>query len=347
MTDEFENTTATTEELPMKASKVSGMPENNPNGIKPPPKAKRSASEGAQPKYPGMSGAEIAQAIHSEMKAAGGGEAPQTEETAVALPDVELSIEVATGFVFSQTGISVTGKPTFEVWQEGLARLAKIEGASQKAIGDMLNYGAGRVDWGEKYAQAVDSAQAKTWTNYASVASKYKPGEWVPELSYTHHAEVAYLPKPDRKKLLKRAVAEGMTVSKLRAAKNALQNGGDEKATASGESQDSDMDADYGDEDGFFDEADDLKILLDNVDTTVRAARKNSKEGMYILTVEIPMDEIEVETWEAIHGLIDKTMRVSAAADVEENEEADDVIDVEAQEVEDGEEETNEYEGTD
>lgn len=117
--------------------------------------------------------------------------------------------------VKTSVGLRVEGDEPlpWDVWLEFGEQLAMIEGAVQFWIGDWLN--VGEAAYGEKYAQAVDPSQAKTWTNYAYVARSVDISRRRENVSFTKHALVAALEPADQEKFLD--VATDVTTRELRA----------------------------------------------------------------------------------------------------------------------------------
>lgn len=119
-------------------------------------------------------------------------------------------------FDLTPKGLTVNAPITYKEWTVELNVLRQMEGAIQWWIGDCLNYGERR--WGEKYAQAVNEAEAKNWQRYASVAARYEITHRCVNLSWTHHLVVAYLDEPTRDELLQRAATFQWSVRDLKAA---------------------------------------------------------------------------------------------------------------------------------
>lgn len=138
------------------------------------------------------------------------------------MPKVSKQIRVTDGgtlelgaFCLTPTGLVVTGRPSFDEWQDCGKRLQIMEGAVQFWIGDWLNFG--EHAYGEKYAQAVNETQAETWQHYAWVSSHVETCTRVQDLSWSHHREVAKLNEtPDvQRELLEQAI--GLSVTEFKA----------------------------------------------------------------------------------------------------------------------------------
>lgn len=116
-------------------------------------------------------------------------------------------------------------------WQKQGEALARAHNTTTPwAISDWLLQGE-RVGADSKYKTA---AAILKWTpascrNYASVARTFPPAERHNDMTFGHHVAVAALEPEERRQLLDRAVAEKLSVAKLRAAVRELK--GEEKKT--------------------------------------------------------------------------------------------------------------------
>lgn len=120
-------------------------------------------------------------------------------------------------FRFSAQGVEVVGDPTYEDWSKVFGGLTRIHGGIQWLLGDMLAIGESR--FGEKYTQAVDATgySLQTLMNMASVAGRIKLPFRNANLSFTHHAAVAYLDSvEDRVLLLGQAEVNAWSATTLR-----------------------------------------------------------------------------------------------------------------------------------
>ena len=121
-------------------------------------------------------------------------------------------------FRLTRTGLEVTGTPTFDEWQACGQSLFGLSNASLWAIGDWIVYGEGRGDWGETYTQAIDATQKSydTMRHAAWIAEIFQFGRRQPNLSWSHHKEVAGLPEPEQDHWLDVAAREGLSRAELR-----------------------------------------------------------------------------------------------------------------------------------
>jgi len=122
-------------------------------------------------------------------------------------------------FHLRRTGLSVSGHPTFEQWQNFGRMLSQVEGATHWWIGDWVNYG--EPAYGEKYSQALDETGFAygTLRNDAWVAGRIEMSRRRDILGFAHHAEVAALEPAEQDRLLDEAEKNHWTQRELRAAK--------------------------------------------------------------------------------------------------------------------------------
>ena len=114
----------------------------------------------------------------------------------------------------TETGLFVDRDPTYAEWYAMGVNLARLYRSMAWVIGDYLNYG--EAWFGEKCTQIYtlfeqgDVERAKqTLANWKSVAKAISPGQRHPALSFSHHAEVAYVPEPERETLLAETEEQG------------------------------------------------------------------------------------------------------------------------------------------
>jgi hypothetical protein len=117
-------------------------------------------------------------------------------------------------------GLKVEGNPTFEEWE------AAVHGAKCLAVfglwfyGDLMVFGQER--FGERYSQVLE---ASDYTDDALrlaewVAKKFPPERRYPELSFSHHKEVAALPPKEADRLLAKAIEKGWSKRDIRSVIN-------------------------------------------------------------------------------------------------------------------------------
>jgi N6-adenosine-specific RNA methylase IME4 len=100
-------------------------------------------------------------------------------------------------------------------WMDVFKALKQVEGCVQFWIGDCLAYRQQR--WGMYDDIAAETGmEVRTLREYKMVSENIKSGARAPELSYTHHREVASLPPEKQTEFLNRAVEENLSVRELR-----------------------------------------------------------------------------------------------------------------------------------
>ena len=128
--------------------------------------------------------------------------------------------------------MEITGDPTFDEWTAFGGVLAGMGRAVAWAVGDWINYGEDHTEWGEKYAQALDSTNFEygTLRNYSWVCRCF-PMDKRRAVPVSYHMTVANRELgPDvRADLIDRAVAgEFTTRDDLRKEVRKLLGGGGE-----------------------------------------------------------------------------------------------------------------------
>lgn len=115
-----------------------------------------------------------------------------------------------------ELAITRTTKPPKEQWIDAVGGLEQSAQSGPFWRGDLYNKG---VEWyGEDFASSIFdplTMNVKTWQNNASVCGQIEPSRRR-ELSYSHHAEVAYLEHDEQDKFLQMAIDEGLSVRQLR-----------------------------------------------------------------------------------------------------------------------------------
>ncbi len=123
-------------------------------------------------------------------------------------------------FVMQPLGLVISGNPTYEQWDVYGRRLFNIINASAWALGDWLNYGEGRSDWGEMWLQAAQTTQKSedSMMSAMNVCKKFPVDRRRQDLSFGHHREVAALPELDQNRFLDLAEQHQWSVRELREA---------------------------------------------------------------------------------------------------------------------------------
>lgn len=135
---------------------------------------------------------------------------------------IELAIFCSDNFRVSSLGLEVIGEPSLDQCVDFLHLLMESQEAVQWAIGDLIRYMG--IMFKDEYVQLVEATGFKEQSlrNSAWVASRIPPEERRESLSFSHHREVAALPPAQREPLLEIAETNALTVSELRAHKDAL-----------------------------------------------------------------------------------------------------------------------------
>lgn len=114
------------------------------------------------------------------------------------------------------TAWAVAGDMSLLEWSQSGRRLGIIGRGTGWWIGDWVNYGNAR--FGERYVRAarITGYDVQTLMNMVYVASHFEPSRRRPNLSFSHHAELAALPTDEQDYWLERAEAERLSVRCLR-----------------------------------------------------------------------------------------------------------------------------------
>jgi hypothetical protein len=117
----------------------------------------------------------------------------------------EKFLDIDGKFRLTKTGLKVIGDPTFIEWESVGHILKTVEGAVQFWVADWVNYGEDQFK--ERASQAIDATGWKyaTIQQYSRVAKKIPAENRRPELSFSHHREVADLTTGEQTKWLDKA----------------------------------------------------------------------------------------------------------------------------------------------
>lgn len=107
---------------------------------------------------------------------------------------------------------------SYEEWVDIGEALQRLERGVLWWIGDWCLHGQRR--WGEKYTEAIEATGLawETVRKAAQLAKRFESGSRLPELSWSHHLEVAFLPPTLAQRLLARAAKHGWSVRETRMA---------------------------------------------------------------------------------------------------------------------------------
>lgn len=125
--------------------------------------------------------------------------------------------DIAIGnFTLTKTGMRITGNPSYQEWAKVGIFIQSASTASTLWLGDWINYGESR--FGEKYSQAIEETglDYQSLRNAAYVSRQVALEDRRPELSYSHHAEVAALTPEEQKIMLDKATENGWSKQLLR-----------------------------------------------------------------------------------------------------------------------------------
>jgi hypothetical protein len=127
-----------------------------------------------------------------------------------AVRDLQIAIAM------TPTAWAVSGDLSLLEWSQSGRRLGIIGRGTGWWIGDWVNYGNAR--FGERYVRAarITGYDVQTLMNMVYVASRFEPSRRRPNLSFSHHAELAALPTDEQDHWLERAEAERLSVRCLR-----------------------------------------------------------------------------------------------------------------------------------
>jgi len=109
----------------------------------------------------------------------------------------------------------------FEDWQRAGSLMTSIQKSINWWIGDWLLHG--EKTWPDKFSQAVylTGKSDVTLRNSAWVSNVFPPSDRNPDLSYSHHFEVASVKSPEERKwLLSEAVEHELSSAQLRKLRN-------------------------------------------------------------------------------------------------------------------------------
>jgi Asp-tRNA(Asn)/Glu-tRNA(Gln) amidotransferase C subunit len=168
-------------------------------------------------------------------------------------------------FVMTTTGVIITQEPTYAEWSAATVWSQSVEKASPFWIGDLLQWGEAK--FGEKYTQALAATGSAIGTlmNIASVAEKVPAERRHPDMTFTHHVEVAPLKPDEQTEWLDKAEVENWTSKELRHQIKVA------KAVEKGQTLELGVWAACSD-------VDDQQKLFDMITASGHAAKKTSKE---------------------------------------------------------------------
>lgn len=135
------------------------------------------------------------------------------------------SLPTSGNYQLSEVGIEFQDGISVEEWTDLGHQIARAGRSLGFLIGDWINYGESRKDFGEKYSEALKATglDYSTLKLYSRVARHIEMVTRVTQLSFEHHRKVAMLEPEEQKRWLKvasKAVEKGEPISTRRLAKS-------------------------------------------------------------------------------------------------------------------------------
>jgi len=127
------------------------------------------------------------------------------------------------GFTLTATGLIIDGQPSFEDWQRVGAFIERAGSGVQWWIGDWLNYGEGRGEWGEMYDQAADifgSDNKESVRKMSQVSEQFQFGSRDPDLDWGHHKAVMWCEAQEKEQLLEWALTPDPVTGKRKSCRD-------------------------------------------------------------------------------------------------------------------------------
>ena len=141
--------------------------------------------------------------------------------------EMNASLPASNKFALSEVGIDFREDLSFEEWSDLGQRIACAGRSLGFLIGDWVNYGESRKDYGKKYSEALQATgfDYSTLKLYSRVARHIDRVTRVTQLSFEHHRKVAMLEPEEQKRWLgaaSKAKEKGEPLSTRRLAKSIL-----------------------------------------------------------------------------------------------------------------------------
>lgn len=128
-------------------------------------------------------------------------------------------IHIGDNFALTPTGAVITGEPSFEDYNTALYNCQTVANGCMWTLGDLLNYGENRGEWGDMYSQALELTQKSydSLSRASRMSRLYPKAQRVPEVSWSHHLEAASLrDETARTTILHKAAEYGWSRDDLR-----------------------------------------------------------------------------------------------------------------------------------
>lgn len=125
--------------------------------------------------------------------------------------------EVVSDIAWDSVALHIPEGTSFDDWTRLGQTLQQMEKSVMWWIGDWLRFGERK--YGKTYTQAVEATgyASETCRKARYVAETFESGKRFPDLSWSHHMEVASLPPADRAEVLARAASEGLSIRETKA----------------------------------------------------------------------------------------------------------------------------------
>jgi hypothetical protein len=164
----------------------------------------------------------------------------------VTVPDRQRGDPLDTGVVagkFTETSYEPPAGLKYDQWLDIVATFGRMARSCQWWIGDTILFGDRK--YGETYAAAEEATglDPGTLSNIVSVCDRIEKPRRRGNLSFSHHAEVAYLDERDADLLLDQAEEKGWGVRRLRDANRQLSAGAAEPEQMELDERDDDAEA--------------------------------------------------------------------------------------------------------
>ena len=109
---------------------------------------------------------------------------------------------VSPHFKYTSKGLTIEGRPSFQICEQELYKLKTINTACQLWIGILLNWM--QDNFGEDYSQVLDALDYSVGSlaNMQSVAREFPPERWREGIPYSYYQAITSLDKEQQEKLL-------------------------------------------------------------------------------------------------------------------------------------------------
>jgi len=134
--------------------------------------------------------------------------------------DVDGTVQQQGFFEITATSLVMTRQVSLETWTETYQHIRSLQKATPWWVGDLL--AQGEALFAEDYASAIEEMgyNVTTLQNYKWVCSHIIAQDRREELSFSHHALVAALPRDEQKLWLELAIENEWSTAELRAKMN-------------------------------------------------------------------------------------------------------------------------------